>query len=165
MYPTRAHIGDHGSHARGKLLLQIQIPLDYVIAFWVWLGVSGTQPVRTKDDILATKVGKRIRTWRGRIAGSRGILNHGVLKEWHCLGGQKDELVGQRLDIEHPDSPADGSFSIPQWIPCKAEAWLKVLQRGVVEKGISQVGRGICDVPQVRELAAGLAYHGRHFVA
>src|SRR5260370_38674525 len=107
------------------------------------------------------------RLQRRRRTFSPGIINHCVGEEWYCLGHKKRKLIGQRLNIEQADAAANGSFSILQWIPGKADTRLKILQRWVVKERIPQVrqGRGVRDVPQSRQLAASLADHRRHFVA
>src|SRR5207244_13468867 len=78
---------------------------------------------------------------------------------------QEGKLIRQWLHIEHPDSPAHRGFSVPQWVPCKTDARLKILQCGIAEKGIAQMSRGICDVPQICELAFCLRHQGWHRVA
>src|SRR5260370_25036014 len=127
MHAPRAYIGDHGGQTLGKLLLHVEIPLHHVVAFGTGVDIRGTQSVCRKLNILATKIGKWIRTryQRRRRAFSRGILNHGVGEEWDCLGHKKRKLIEQRLNIEQADAAANGSFSIIQWSPGKTKQRLK----------------------------------------
>src|SRR2546429_76295 len=74
-------------------------------------------------------------------------------------------MYAARTDIcNHSYATSDCSFSIVERVPCKTDARFKILQRGIVEEGVTKVGCGVCDVPQVGELTVGLCQHGVHLI-
>src|SRR6267142_59647 len=112
MHAARTHVGNHCGKARGKLMLHVKIPLHHISALRVWVGIGGAQSIRGELNILAPKVEKWIGTRSCVRTYCRWLFVHGILKERGRLSCQKDELIGQRLHVEHADPTTDRRFTI-----------------------------------------------------
>src|SRR6266704_1285379 len=131
MDATRPNVSNHGSQARGELVLDVQVPLRHIVALGAGVRVGLTQFVGRERRQNAVK--KRMCCYA--VACRRSwILDRGIFKKGSCLGHEKNELIRQRKNIKQASAAPDGHLSIAERIPGKTYAWLEVFPCRVADE-------------------------------
>src|SRR6266404_318540 len=120
MHGTRADITRDERPVSAELPLHVKVPVQDVSALRILVNVAIPNLIRIKADV-------RINT----------AAQRGVRIETNDLEGRSGrriqaEFVRQRQNIKYPEASADSCLSIPEGIPGKTNAWLKVFRGGVV---------------------------------
>src|SRR5437762_9317432 len=99
MDATRPNVSNHGSQARGELVLDVQVPLRHIVALGAGVRVGLTQFVGRERRQNAVK--KRMCCYA--VACRRSwILDRGIFKKGSCLGHEKNEdRKSTRLNSSH----------------------------------------------------------------
>src|SRR5258708_32723086 len=85
-------------------------------------------------------------------------------KKRRGLSRQKYELVRKRKHIIEASAGTHRHFAVAERIPGKADTRLKIFSSGIAEKGITQMGGGVCNVSQDGKLAGGFCGNGSHLI-
>src|SRR5882762_123384 len=171
MHAARPNVSNHGSHALGELVLNVQVPLSHVVALGAGVRVRLAQFVGrerwqnpVKKCLCCCAVACR-RSW---------ILDGSVFEKRSCLGHEKNELIRQRKDIKQSSAAPHGHLSVPERIPGKTYPRFEIFKCWIGEKRASSRAAwyelatdGLCirKMAEVRGLAMNLGWYARHLVA
>src|ERR1700676_411988 len=122
MHSARARIRDRERGTRRKFPLDIEIPLHLVS--------PGRMRIRVPALVRRGPEEWKPLIWKAPLRNRRCASHLPSLKEWGRICNLVKE-VRQWQNVKHSEPGSDGRFSIPERIPCKADARLKVLKRRV----------------------------------
>src|SRR5260370_12604992 len=72
--------------------------------------------------------------------------------------------VGQGQHVKDSKAPTQRGLAIAEWVPGDSYARLKVAFCGVGEQRITQVRRGIRELPENSQMPVNFRRYGRHFI-